>query len=47
MLDMCLCFGCGGVGGCRWGVGSGFYLSHVSGPISFLEIDVGSVLGRR
>ena len=23
MLDVCLCFGCGGVGWCRWGVGRG------------------------
>ena len=31
VLDMCLCFGCGGGGWCRWGVGG--WLGPESGRV--------------
>ena len=38
VLDMCLCFGCGGVGWCRWGVGRG--LGQGSGAVGWCYVCV-------
>ena len=38
VLDMCLCFGCGGVGGGRWGVGR--WLGPGSGAVGWCYVCV-------